>query len=69
MCKAVDTLHERNIIHRDIKLENIFITDDNSFKLGKYFVFYFFFFFFFLLIFFLLLFKAIMGYLEGREFR
>jgi serine/threonine protein kinase len=35
MSKAVGTLHERNIIHRDIKLENIFITSDNNFKLGN----------------------------------
>jgi serine/threonine protein kinase len=34
----VDALHERNIIHRDIKLENIFITKDNNFKLGKLFI-------------------------------
>jgi serine/threonine protein kinase len=38
MCKAVGALHEKNIIHRDIKLENIFITKDNNFKLGKIFV-------------------------------
>jgi serine/threonine protein kinase len=46
----VDALHERNIIHRDIKLENIFITNDGNFKLGKIFIIVFllaFFFFFF----------------------
>jgi serine/threonine protein kinase len=42
MCKAVDVLHERNIVHRDIKLENIFVTKDNNFKLGEIFFFFFF---------------------------
>jgi serine/threonine protein kinase len=50
MCKAIGTLHERNIIHRDKKLENIFITKDNNFKLGNncilYFLINYFFFFF-----------------------
>jgi serine/threonine protein kinase len=56
MCRAVDALYERNIIHQDIKPENIFITEDNNFKLGKilinifilifYFSLFFFFFFF-----------------------
>jgi serine/threonine protein kinase len=36
ICKAVDALHERNIVHQDIKLENIFITNDNNFKLGNF---------------------------------
>jgi serine/threonine protein kinase len=45
MCKAIETLHEKNIFHQDIKLENIFITNDNNFKLGIY---YFIFFIFFL---------------------
>jgi serine/threonine protein kinase len=39
MCKAIEVLHERNIIHRDIKLEYIFITNNNNFKLNI-FVFY-----------------------------
>jgi serine/threonine protein kinase len=38
MCKVVDVLHERNIIHQDIKFENIFITKDSNFKLGKIFI-------------------------------
>jgi serine/threonine protein kinase len=37
MYKGVDALHEKNIIHREIKLGNIFITKDNNFKLGKIF--------------------------------
>jgi serine/threonine protein kinase len=40
----------KKIIHRDIKLENIFITNDNNFKLGKILIIIFlsvFFFFFF----------------------
>jgi serine/threonine protein kinase len=47
MCKVVDALHERNIIHRDIKLENIFIKKDNNFKLGTIIIIYLYLFFFF----------------------
>jgi NIMA (never in mitosis gene a)-related kinase len=34
LCSAVKHLHENSVIHRDIKLENIFVTKDNIVKLG-----------------------------------
>jgi NIMA (never in mitosis gene a)-related kinase len=34
MSKGLKSLHERKILHRDMKCANIFITVDNVFKLG-----------------------------------
>lgn len=34
LCSAVKHLHENKVIHRDIKLENIFVMKDNTVKLG-----------------------------------
>jgi hypothetical protein len=37
MYKIIGVLNESDFIHPDVKLENIFITNDNNFKLGKIF--------------------------------
>ena len=36
MCNALEVCHRKNIIHRDIKPQNIFISDNGDFKLGDF---------------------------------
>ncbi len=36
MCAALELCHSHNIIHRDIKLANIFRTEDGDYKLGDF---------------------------------
>lgn len=36
ICTALEMLNEHKIIHRDIKLENIFVSENGNFKLGDF---------------------------------
>ncbi|CAK84025.1 unnamed protein product (macronuclear) [Paramecium tetraurelia] len=36
MLGALDCLHQNKIIHRDLKLENVFLHDDGTYKLGDF---------------------------------
>lgn len=36
ICKALESCEKRGIIHRDIKPQNIFVSDDDNFKLGDF---------------------------------
>ena len=36
MCLAVQHVHERRIMHRDIKSQNVFLTKENNVKLGDF---------------------------------
>ena len=36
MCRALELCHEKNFIHRDIKPQNIFVSDHGDYKLGDF---------------------------------
>ena len=36
LCLSLDYIHRRKILHRDIKLQNVFITANNTTKLGDF---------------------------------
>lgn len=34
MARGIKSLHDKNILHRDLKSANIFISEDGTYKLG-----------------------------------
>ncbi len=36
ICLALEYVHDRRIIHRDIKTQNIFLTGNNTVKIGDF---------------------------------
>ena len=36
ICEGINYIHNKKIIHRDLKLNNIFLTKDNHIKIGDY---------------------------------
>ena len=36
MCLALKHVHDRKIIHRDIKSQNVFLMNDNTIKMGDF---------------------------------
>ena len=36
MCLGLHHLHEKKILHRDLKTQNIFLTRDNDIKIGDF---------------------------------
>lgn len=34
LCLAIESLHDKNILHRDIKSKNIFLSQEDDVKLG-----------------------------------
>ena len=36
LCLALDNVHSRKILHRDLKTQNIFLTKENTVKLGDF---------------------------------
>jgi NIMA (never in mitosis gene a)-related kinase len=36
LCLALDNIHSKKILHRDIKTQNVFLTKENTVKLGDF---------------------------------